>query len=269
MVKPNDNTTLFDPDARRVARRRAASSFDQYRFLHDMAWGQILDRLGDVRRDFGARHNLSAHDFDNETEALAFEPESLALITSCLNLHAVNDLPGLLVQIRKSLKPDGLFMAAMFGGETLYELRESLMETELTLKGGASPRVFPFADKQQMGGLLQRAGFALPVVDSDIVRVSYEDIFKLMHDLRGMGESNVIAARSRINPGKAFFTRAGQYYQEHFTEKDGRITASFEIIYLIGWAPHESQQQPLKPGSAERRLADALMTREEKAGEPL
>ncbi|MCB1720845.1 MAG: methyltransferase domain-containing protein [Alphaproteobacteria bacterium] len=267
MVKPNNTVVLFDRDARRAAEQRAASGFDQYRFLHDMAWGQILDRLGDIKRDFDVRHDLAAKDFDNEIEALPFAPESLELITSCLNLHAVNDLPGLLVQIRKSLKPDGLFMAAMFGGETLYELRESLMQAELELKGGASPRVFPFADKQQMGGLLQRAGFALPVVDSDIARVSYEDIFKLMRDLRGMGESNVIAARSRINPGKEFFRRAGAYYQEHFAEKDGRITASFEIIYLIGWAPHESQQQPLKPGSAEKRLAEELMIREEKVRE--
>ncbi|MCB9982216.1 MAG: SAM-dependent methyltransferase [Rhodospirillales bacterium] len=255
---------IFDRQALKRARARAEPNFSEHRFLHDMVWGQILDRLGDVRRDFATRHELTAEDFDNEIEALPFEAETLELVTGCLNLHAVNDLPGLLVQIRKSLKPDGLFLGAMFGGETLHELRESLMQAELDLKGGASPRVFPFADKPQMGGLLQRAGFALPVVDSDIIRVSYENIFRLMHDLRGMGESNAISERSRINPGKAFFMRAGQYYQEHFAEKDGRITASFEVIYLIGWAPHDSQQQPLKPGSAKKRLADALETDEAK-----
>lgn len=255
---------IFDRQALKHTRTRAAADFDQYRFLHDLADEQIAERLRDIKRSFTARHALSPADFDNDIEALGLAPDSLELITSCLNLHTVNDLPGLLVQIRKSLQADGLFMAAMFGGETLYELRESLMQTELAMKGGVSPRVFPFADKQQMGGLLQRAGFALPVVDSDIIRVSYENIFKLMHDLRGMGESNVIAARNRGNPGKEFFMRAGQYYQEHFSEDDGRITASFEILYLIGWAPHTSQQQPLKPGSAKKRLAEVLETDETK-----
>jgi hypothetical protein len=136
------------------------------------------------------------------------------------------------------------------------------MQAELTLKNGASPRVFPFADKQQAGALLQRAGFALPVVDSDILTVTYDTMFKLMHDLRGMGESNIIAARNRTNPGKAFFMEAARHYAERFSDPDGRIRASFEIIYMIGWAPHESQQKPLRPGSAKTRLAEALKTQE-------
>ncbi|MEM7650658.1 MAG: methyltransferase domain-containing protein [Pseudomonadota bacterium] len=258
---------VFDKAALRRARERASADFKDYSFLHEIAEKQIQDRLGDIKRDFTARYDLTHDDFDNEIEALNLEPESLELVTSTLNLHVINDLPGVLAQIKRALKPDGLFIAAMFGGETLHELRESLMQAELAVKGGASPRVFPFADKQQMGALLQRAGFALPVVDSDIVRVSYENIFKLMHDLRGMGESNVIAERSKTNPGKALFMNAAAHYADHFSDDDGRIQTSFEIIYLIGWAPADTQQKPLKPGSAENRLADALKTEEIKTGE--
>lgn len=218
---------------------------------------QIQDRLRDIKRDFPRAVHLSDQDNFDE-EFLPFKSQSLDVLTSNLRLHAVNDLPGALTQIRQALKPDGFFLAAMFGGETLYELRESLTHAELAIKGGVSPRVFPFADKQQMGALLQRAGFALPVVDSDILTVTYENMFALMHDLRGMGEGNMIAARDKRNPGKRLFMEAARYYDEHFKEPDGRIRASFEIIFLAGWAPHESQQKPLKPGSADTSLTEVL-----------
>ena len=262
-----NNAQVFDRELLTHRRERTSADFENYSFLQTLARRQIQDRLGDIKREFQAIKDLEHENFKGDFEALEFEANSLDLITSVLNLHSTNDLPGVLAQIKAALKPDGLFVAALFGGETLHELRESLMQAEMALKGGASPRVFPFADKQQMGALLQRAGFALPVVDSDVVTVTYDNMFKLMHDLRGMGESNIIAARSRVNPGKAFFMEAAKHYQEHFTGKDGRLEASFEIIYLIGWAPHESQQKPLKPGSAQSRLADALQTEERKTGE--
>ena len=267
MVKPalntDDQIQVFDRHALKRARERATHNFQDFSFLHDWASKQIQDRLGDVKREFKHIYDITADDFENDIESLGFENASKDLITSALNLHSVNDLPGVLHQIRSALKPDGLFVAALFGGETLYELRESLMQAELELKGGVSPRVFPFADKQQIGALLQRAGFALPVVDSDILTVTYENIFKLMHDLRGMGENNVIAQRSRINPGKEFFMKAAKYYQKNFSEGE-RIVASFEIIFMIGWGPADTQQKPLKPGSAQNRLADALNTEETK-----
>ncbi len=262
----SDSVQIFDRRLLKKRLKRSAPHFDEYSFLRTLAQKQIDDRLQDIKREFSSTREIQVDDFDDEIEAFDAGAESMDLLSSVLNLHTINDLPGALVQIRSALKPDGLFIAAMFGGETLHELRESLTHTEMTLKGGISPRVFPFADKQQIGGLLQRAGFALPVVDSDIITVTYDNIFKLMHDLRGMGESNIIAARSRTNPGKEFFMNAAQYYHDHFSDADGRIIASFEIIYLIGWAPHESQQKPLKPGSAENRLADALCSEEVKVG---
>lgn len=202
-----------------------------------------------------------------DEEFLPFANESFDLVLGTLNLHTVNDLPGALLQIRKSLKPDGLFLASMLGGETLYELRQVMTQAEMNTRGGISPRIAPFADKQQMGALLQRAGFNLPVVDSDIITVTYDNIFKLFHDLRYMGEGNAIAARDKTPPGKKLFMEAARLYQEQFAGADGRITASFEIIFLTGWAPHSSQQKPLRPGSAETSLADALSTREIKTGD--
>lgn len=261
------NIMVFDRSVRkqRAYRRDLAA----YGFLHEWAEQNLQDRLQDIKRSFqngltctpsGASCNGTPLDIDEEF--WPFERASLDLISSNLVLHSVNDLPGTLLQIKQSLKPDGLFIASMFGGETLRELRESLTTAELNIKGGVSPRVFPFADKQQMGALLQRAGFALPVVDSEILTVTYDNMFKLMHDLRYMGENNIIQAREKTNPGKAFFMDAARHYHEHFSDPDGRIRASFEIIFLIGWAPHESQQKPLRPGSAEQRLADVLGTTE-------
>lgn len=188
------------------------------------------------------------------------------LAVSLLALQFTNDLPGLLVQIRRALKPDGLFLAAMFGGQTLHELRSALAQAESEILGGASPRVAPFADLRDMGGLLQRAGFALPVTDIDTITVRYDHIFALMHDLRAMGATNILSQRGRKPAPRALFARAAQIYAQNFADADGRIRATFEIIWLSGWSPDPSQQQPLKPGSAKMRLADALKVPENKAG---
>ncbi|MGL5115710.1 MAG: class I SAM-dependent methyltransferase [Beijerinckiaceae bacterium] len=180
------------------------------------------------------------------------------LVVSGLSLQHANDLPGMLAQGRRALAPDGLFLACMAGGATLTELRQALTEAETEVAGGVSPRVFPFADVRDMGGLLQRAGFALPVADSDVVTVRYDHLFALMADLRAMAAGNVLMARLRKPTLRRVFHRAAEIYATRFADADGRIRASFELIWLSGWAPHESQQRPLKPGSAKQRLADAL-----------
>jgi hypothetical protein len=182
-------------------------------------------------------------------------------------LQFVNDLPGTLVQIRRALKPDGLFLAALIGGDTLTELRQAFATAEAEVEGGVSPRVAPFADVRTMGTLLQRAGFALPVVDLDRVVVRYDSPLRLMHDLRRMGATNVMGERRRAGLRRLTLSRLVEVYAERFADPDGRLRASFDIIWLSGWAPHESQQQPLRPGSARMRLADALGTREFSTGE--
>lgn len=202
-----------------------------------------------------------------DEEYLPFKEGSFDLVISNLNLHWTNDLPGALIQIKGALRPDGLLLATMFGGDTLYELRESLMAAELEIEGGVSPRISPFADIKDMGGLLQRAGFALPVTDIDTIKVDYPNAFKLMDDLRGMGESNVILKRKKTPLRRETLMRASEIYMDKFGGQDGRIPATFQIIYLTGWHPHPSQQQPLKPGSAKMRLADALKTEEIGTGE--
>jgi SAM-dependent methyltransferase len=193
--------------------------------------------------------------------------ESFDLVVSALSLQFVNDLPGTLAQIRRALKPDGLLLAAMLGGETLTELRQAFAQAESEIEGGVSPRVAPFADLRDIGALLQRAGLALPVVDSDRVTVRYASIFDLMQDLRRMGATNALVERRRVPLRRATLIRLGEIYAERFSDADGRIRATFETIWLSGWAPHESQQKPLKPGSAQQRLADALGAKERSAGE--
>jgi len=180
------------------------------------------------------------------------------LVVSLLALHAIDDLPGALIQIRRALKPDGLLIGALPGGDTLSELRDSLLAAESELTGGASPRVIPFADARALGGLLQRAGFALPVVDSDRFTVRYADMFALMRDLRAFGATNPLIERSRRFAPRELFLRAAQTYAERFADADGRVRATFEILWLAGWAPHPSQQKPLAPGSAKMRLEDAV-----------
>jgi SAM-dependent methyltransferase len=193
-----------------------------------------------------------------EPEHVPLEPQSIDLAVSLLTLHEVNDLPGLLFQIRMALKPDGLFLGAMAGGGTLQELRQSLLQAEMELTGGASPRINPFADVRDMGGLLQRAGFALPVTDVEPVTVRYDSMFELMRDLRAMGAGNALSERNRKPATRQLFLRAAEIYQERFSDPDGRIRATFNIVWLSGWAPHESQQKPLKPGSAKVSLASVL-----------
>jgi SAM-dependent methyltransferase len=193
-----------------------------------------------------------------DDERLPFAPESLNLIVSLLSLHWTNDLVGALIQIRRALKPDGLFLGAFLGGATLSELRQSLLAAEVEVTGGAGPRVSPFADGLDGAGLLQRAGFALPVADVDRLTVLYPHPLKLMADLRAMGETNVLTDRPRRPLSRAVLARMCEIYTERFGRPDGRIPATFEIVSLTGWAPHASQPQPLKPGSAKMRLADAL-----------
>lgn len=224
--------------------------------------GQIsrLWRL-DTLPDFGA-------DVLSDPEALPLAAESLDLIVSALALHFVDDLPGLLVQVRRALRPDGLFLATLLGTDTLDELRVSMATAEAEIRGGAAPRVAPFAGLRDLAGLLQRAGFALPVVDRDRIVVRYDSMGALLRDLRAMGATSVLVDRDRRPLTRAILRRAGEIYGERFSDPDGRFRATFTLISLSGWCPHESQQRPLQPGSGRRRLADALGATEHSAGEP-
>jgi SAM-dependent methyltransferase len=224
-------------------------------------------KVGDVAAatSVGAGETFSQVTADEE--ALPFADASLDLVVSALALQFVNDLPGTLIQIRRALKPDGLLLAAMIGGDALSELREAFAEAESEVEGGISPRVSPFADIRDLGSLLQRAGFALPVVDSDRLTVRYDNPLALMRDLRAMGATNVLTERRRTPLKRATLQRMLEIYARRFADADGRLRATFEIVWLTGWAPHESQQKPLKPGSATQRLADALGAKEIPAGE--
>ena len=291
-----DGISIFDRHAVRRHRDRAAATDAGGRQLLSETAARLADRLSDVTRrfpvalDLGCRTGVMARCLGDrggietliqcdlsqamaaaarpqdgprlvaDEEFLPFGPNSLDLVMSCLSLHWVNDLPGALIQIRHALRPDGLFLAAMLGGETLSELREALMEAEIGLRDGASPRVSPFADVRELGGLLQRAGFALPVTDVDTIVLGYENAFALMHDLRAMAETNAVQARSRHWSSRELLMRAAAEYQSRHARPDGSIRATFQVIYLTGWAPDDTQQQPLRPGSAQARLADALST---------
>jgi SAM-dependent methyltransferase len=202
-----------------------------------------------------------------DEEALPFAEGSLDLVVSALALQFVNDLPGALIQIRRALKSDGLFLAALIGGDSLTELRSAFAAAESEVEGGVSPRVAPFADIRELGSLLQRAGFALPVVDSERITVRYDSALALMRDLRRMGATNILHERLRTPLKRGTLERVKEIYADRFADADGRVRATFEIIWLSGWVPHESQQKPLKPGSAAQRLADALGTTELPAGE--
>jgi SAM-dependent methyltransferase len=246
---------IFDRKALMLHRERAARSGGDGFLRHGVREG-IEERLLSVRRAFVAPLDLDAA-LDAEERLNAAEA-STDLATSILALHAVNDLPGVLAQVRRALKPDGLFLAALFGGETLTELRQSLAAAEIEMLGGISPRVAPFADVRDLGGLLQRAGFALPVADVERTVVRYRDPMQLFADLRAMGETNALAERSRKPMRRAMLAKALEHYAENFAEADGRLRATFDIVYLTGWAPHESQQKPLKPGSAKVSLVKVL-----------
>jgi SAM-dependent methyltransferase len=227
-----------------------------------------VDPMVDAARNLSGDHAVAAGlRVVADEEALPFAGGSLDLVVSGLALQAVNDLPGVLVQVRRALKPDGLFLAALLGGDTLTELRQSFATAESEIDGGMSPRVAPFPDVRDMGALLQRAGFALPVTDVDRVTVRYATPFALLRDLRRMGAGNPLAERRRVPLRRATLMRALEVYAARFADADGKVRASFDIIWLSGWSPHESQQQPLRPGSATTRLADALGTTEIAAGE--
>ncbi|MCW5682131.1 MAG: methyltransferase domain-containing protein [Xanthobacteraceae bacterium] len=278
---------LFDRKLLKTREARAARA-GRATFLLDHAAEELVARLGAVKREFtnaidagdslgNARErfktaarlpSLKPAPVDDETEKLLIESEGTHdLAISLLAMQWFSDLPGVLAQIKRALKPDGLLLAAIIGGETLHELREALAAAEDEREGGVSPRVSPFVEVRTLGSLLQRAGFALPVTDSESLTVRYDNALALMHDLRRMGATNVLIERSRKPLRRGTLFRATEIYAQRFSDSDGRIRASFDILWMSGWAPHESQQQPLKPGSAKMRLADALRTDERPAGE--
>ncbi|KAB0677063.1 methyltransferase domain-containing protein [Aureimonas leprariae] len=224
-----------------------------------MAGGQVGTMLR-VERD-AAFLGDAPDGIVGDEEALPLPEDSVDLVLSPLSLHLTNDTPGTVIQARRALKPDGLFLAAALGGETLHELRTSLLEAEAELLGGASPRVAPFIDVRDAGALLQRAGLALPVADQDRITVRYASMFDLCLDLRRMGMANMLAERRRSFTPRGLFLRAAEIYAERFAGADGRVRATFDVVYMSGWKPHPSQQQPLRPGSAKASLAEALRDR--------
>ena len=279
MAKPSDTAAapeLFDR-ALLLKRQARARKLGAVTFLLDRIAEDFDERLHAVLRDFSAvadlwtpgellrgpmRERLKSVTHiapaDSLQEALPLQPESLDLVVSALAFQFVNDLPGVLAQIRRALKPDGLLMAAMIGGDTLTELRQAFAAAEAECEGGVSPRVAPFADLRDIGGLLQRAGFALPVTDIDHIVVRYDDAFGLMADLRRMGATNILFERRRTPTRRATLLRMAQIYAERFADPAGRVRATFDVIWLSGWAPHDSQPKPLKPGSATASLEAAV-----------
>ena len=295
-----EGARVFDRQRVRLNRARAAAGFASADFLVREVADRLADRLEDIRRTFPLALDLGCHrgefgqvlagrggierliqaDLAPEMAALAggsavacdeellpFAEGSLDAVFSCLSLHWVNDLPGALIQIRRALKPDGLFLAALFGGETLVELRQAWLEAESIVEGGAGPRVSPFADLRDAAGLLQRAGFALPVADADRLTVTYPNALALMRELKAMGEANAQIERRRSPTRRDTLAAAAALYQQRFAEPDGRVRATFQVIHMIGWAPSSDQPKALRPGSAAQRFADALGTEEKKAGE--
>jgi SAM-dependent methyltransferase len=276
MANPNIAPVLFDRSLLRARQSRALRS-GPATFLLDRVAEDFAERLHAVLRDFktaadigtvgdqirnaltGRVGHLARIDLpDLESEPIPLAPESLDLAVSALAFQFVNDLPGVLAQIRRALKPDGLLLAAMIGGDTLTELRQSFAAAEAELESGVSPRVAPFADLRDVGALLQRAGFALPVTDVDRIVVRYDSAFALMQDLRRMGATNILVERRRTPTRRATMLRVAQIYGERFADPDGRIRATFDVIWLSGWAPHDSQQQPLQPGSAKASFEEAV-----------
>lgn len=293
---------IFDSTLIRLRRDRFAAEAGNHDFLLRRVAEDFSDRLAIVRRTFaaavnaGAYHGVVSRALRQATNVLAMidveasqallarcdgprvaadaeflplEPDSVDLIVSGLAWQFVNDLPGNFAQARRALKPDGLLLAAVLGGETLKELREAWLLAETEVSGGASPRVAPFADIRDLGALLQRAGFALPVADADVFRVTYPSPIALMKDIQAMAASNMLAERRRVPVTRGLMLRAAEIYNERFALADGRVPATFEIVTLTAWAPHESQQKPLQPGSAQTRLADALGVKEQRTGEQI
>lgn len=301
-MSPDLPPHLFDRSLLRQRRNRAAISLHDYNFLVQRAFDDICDRVEGVMRDFDRtlilsggpglldvlrqRHAGSKAGFVIQSdlapaiaarlegpalaldeERLPFADASLDLILAPLGLHWTNDLPGALVQIRRALRPDGFFAAALLGGNSLTELRQCLMAAEAELTGGAHARVSPLAGTFDIAALLQRAGFTMPVADIDRLTVRYDNAFALMADLRGMGETSILSDRPRDPATRALFVRMAEIYAQRFSDPDGRIRASFEIVHAAGWAPHPDQPKAKRPGSATVRLADALGVTEKSAGE--
>src|ERR1700730_16661257 len=271
----NPTTTPILFDRALLARRQdRARKLGPAAFLLDRVMADMEERIGAVKREFadaadiwtpgeGFSYPARFKSFiriapPDAQEVLALPPESLDLAISALAFQFVNDLPGVLTQIRRALKPDGLLLAALIGGDSLTELRQSFAAAEAELEGGASPHVAPFADLRDIGSLLQRAGLALPVTDVDRIVVRYDSAFALMADLRRMGATNILIERRRAPTRRATMLRMAQIYGERFADPDGRIRGTFDVILLSGWAPHESQQKPLQPGSAKASLAEAV-----------
>jgi SAM-dependent methyltransferase len=276
---PTTAPVLFDRALLR-ARQNRAQHIEPATFLLDRVAGDMEERLHAVVREFADaadiwtpgeifrepsrdRFKSVVHISLDETgqEVLPLQPESIDLAVSALAFQFANDLPGVLSQIRRALRPDGLLLAAMLGGDTLTELRQCFAAAEAECEGGVSPRVAPFADLRDVGALLQRAGFALPVTDVDRIVVRYDNAFALMQDLRRMGATNILVERRRMPTRRATMLRMAQLYGERFADSDGRIRATFDVIWLSGWAPHPSQQTPLRPGSAKASLAEAVRTK--------
>jgi SAM-dependent methyltransferase len=278
---------IFDRKLLRDRQRRAAR-FGAEKFLLDRASEELLERLSTIARKFpraalvetpdaaamearllgsGQIETIDALNIEDAAESVGGAPAQYDLAISLVSMQWFNDLPGVLAQIKRLLKPDGLLLAAMIGGDTLIELRDALASAESEIEGGISPRVSPFVEVRTLGGLLQRAGLALPVTDVDRVTARYANALELMRDLRRMGATNALTERSRKPLKRATLLRASEIYAQRYADADGRIRATFETLWLSGWVPHESQQQPLKPGSAKARLADALRAVEIPAGE--
>ena len=302
-----DPMLVFDRAVVRRRRERVARSWDGAAFLKREIATRLVDRLDDIKRSFPLALDIGCHGGElgaalalpdgkrrggvetllqmdlamgfarraraygpalvGDEEMLPVAPQSIDLVLSAMSLHWVNDLPGTLLRIRESLKPDGLFLGALLGGETLWQLRQALAQAESDVEGGLSPRVSPFADLRDATGLLQRAGFALPVGDAERIEVSYPDALALVRELRAMGESNAVRGRRPALARRETMLRALSIYEERHGDANERVPATFEVIFLHGWAPHASQQRPLAPGAATGRLADALGTVERPAGE--
>ena len=282
---------IFDRVAVRRARDRAAAGFADVDFLFREAGDRLLERLGDVTRTFAAALDLSAgrsglagrlpaaHTVHADLspamvarapaprlcadeEWLPFADKSFDLVVSVLSMHWVNDLPGSLIQINRAMQPDGLFTAVLAGGETLTELRQCLTRAESESRGGAAPRVSPMTDVRDVGGLLQRAGFAMPVADTERLTVSYGDPLTLVRELRAMGGANALTDRERKPLRRDVLARALTLYRDRFGDGDGRVPVTVDLIFAAGWSPGPDQPKPKAPGSAKTRLADALGTSE-------
>lgn len=293
------NTTipnqLFDRVRLRQNRARASAAFASHGVLFEEAAAQMAARLEGINRTFTRILDIGSRSFSlskallksdasrfvvhcpasstqkklmnghicmADEEWLPFRAASFDLILSTLHLHWANDLPGALIQLRRTLKPDGFFIGCLFGGETLHELRSCLYEAELSVRGGVSQHISPFADVQDCGQLMQRAGFTLPVIDKERFTLTYRDSYQLMHELRYMGEGNILTTRDKRFLPRAVFEEADKIYKNRFADGLGRINATFDLLFVAGWAPHDNQQKPLKPGDAALRLATALNTSE-------